>query len=76
MAPRIEQDPLQLLDVRHDEVEQRLAGLRPRCRASAAAIDASLRPISPATMAGSVSIGSGARAEQRSGGPVVRERSG
>jgi transposase InsO family protein len=29
MAPRIEQDPLQLLDVRPDEVEQRLSGLRP-----------------------------------------------
>src|SRR5438105_749761 len=29
MAPRIEQDPLQLLDVRPDEVEQRLSRLRP-----------------------------------------------
>jgi hypothetical protein len=29
MALRIEQDPLQLLDVRLDEVEQRLSGLRP-----------------------------------------------
>ena len=29
MAPRIEQDPLQLLDVRQDEVEQRRSGLRP-----------------------------------------------
>ena len=29
MASRIEQDPLQLLDVRQDEVEQRRAGLRP-----------------------------------------------
>ena len=29
MALRIEQDPLQLLDVRQDEVEQRRSGLRP-----------------------------------------------
>ncbi|CCF83973.1 hypothetical protein NITHO_2930003 [Nitrolancea hollandica Lb] len=29
MALRIEQDPPQLLDVRHDEVEQRRSGLRP-----------------------------------------------
>jgi hypothetical protein len=29
MALRIEQDSLQLLDVRLDEVEQRLSGLRP-----------------------------------------------
>ena len=29
MASRIEQDPLQLLDVRQDEVEQRRSGLRP-----------------------------------------------
>src|SRR5258707_15634244 len=29
MALRIEQDPLQLLDVRPDEVEQRLSGLGP-----------------------------------------------
>jgi hypothetical protein len=28
MALRIEQDPLQLLDVRLDEVEQRISGLR------------------------------------------------
>ena len=34
MAPRIEQDPLELLDVLQDEVEQRRPGHRPRCRAA------------------------------------------
>ena len=41
-----------------------------------AAMDASLRPMSSATMAGSVSIGVRGAAEQWPGGTLVRERPG
>ena len=68
MALRIEQDPLQLLDVRLDEVEQRRSGLRRMSRFKAA-MEAWLRSISSATMAGSVSIGAGRAANSGPGGP-------
>ena len=73
MAPRIEQDPLQLLDVRQDEVEQRRSGLRPDVALQGG--DGSL--VAPDQLGddGRIGLDRGRRAAgRRPGGTLVRER--
>ena len=73
MAPRIEQDPLQLLDVRQDEVEQRRSGLRPDVALQRG--DGSLAAPDQLGDDGRIGLDRGRRvARRRDAGALVRER--
>src|SRR3970040_40595 len=73
MAWRIEQDPLQLLDVRQDEVEQRRSGLRPDVAFQGG--DGSLAAPDQLGDDGRIGLDRGWRgARRRPAGTLVRER--
>ena len=74
MALRIEQDPLQLLDVRQDEVEQRRSGLRPDVALQGG--DGGLAAPDQLGDDGRIGLDRGRRpaGRRRHAGPLVRER--
>src|SRR4029450_10661344 len=73
MALRIEQDPPQLLDVRPDEVEQRLSGLRPDVAFRGG--DGCLAARNQLGKDGRIGLDrSGCAAKQWPGGTLARER--
>ena len=75
MASRIEQDPLQLLDVRQDEVEQRRSGLRPDLALQGG--DGGLAAPDQLGDDGRIGLDRGGRAaSRRPAGTLVRERPG